>query len=153
MLSALRRTAGYCAMPLPVERSRWRTGGISSGDGALHREAPQVDGVLILVDTFATGAVRAFNQLGVSIPEHMRIATRYDGIRARETWPGLTAVNLHLDEVARLTIEQLFMAMSGQSPQRPCQNRSGELVIRRSTCIGARITPAADEASGFGRPS
>ena len=42
---------------------------------ALHRDAPQVDGVLILVDTFAAGAVRAFNQLGVSIPEQMRIAT------------------------------------------------------------------------------
>lgn len=110
-----------------------------------------MDGVLILVDTFAAGAVRAFNQLGMSIPEHMRIATRYDGIRARETWPGLMAVNLHLDEVARLAIEQLFLAMSGQAPQQPCLSRSAELVIRRSTSTRARVIPAADEPSADGR--
>ncbi|AHF75626.1 Putative regulatory protein, LacI family [Sodalis praecaptivus] len=106
---------------------------------ALRRDAPQVDGVLILVDTFAAGAVRAFTQSGVSIPQEMRIATRYDGIRARETWPGLTAVNLHLDDVARLAIDQLFLLMSGQTPRQPCLSRGAELVIRGSTRRGPPV--------------
>ncbi|WP_176206135.1 substrate-binding domain-containing protein, partial [Salmonella enterica] len=62
---------------------------------------PDVDGVLVLIDTFASGAVRAFQEQAVAIPERMRVVTRYDGIRARESLPPLTAVNMHLDEVAR----------------------------------------------------
>ncbi|UVK77163.1 MAG: DNA-binding transcriptional dual regulator RbsR [Sodalis sp. Fle] len=106
----------------------------------LHRDYPQVNGVLILVDTFAVGAVRAFDQLKVSIPGDMRIATRYDGIRVRETGPGLTAVNLHLDVVAKLVIEQLFALMSGQVLPQPCLSPNAELVIRRSTHPDALAT-------------
>ncbi|MGG7125907.1 substrate-binding domain-containing protein, partial [Salmonella enterica] len=72
---------------------------------------PDDDGVLVLIDTFACGAVRAFQEQDIAIPEQMRVVTRYDGIRARESLPPLTAVTMHLDEVARQAITLLFAVL------------------------------------------
>ena len=41
------------------------------------------------------------------------IATRYDGLRARTAEPALTAVDLHLEQVATLAVELLFEHLSG----------------------------------------
>ena len=98
----------------------------------LLQDNPEVDGVLILVDTFASGAIRAFHETATEIPQRMRLVTRYDGIRARESQPPLTALNLHLDEIARQAITLLFDVLAGHhvlssGGQRP------ELIIRAST--------------------
>lgn len=109
--------------------------GETAGYQAAHRllqDDPAVDGVLVLVDTFASGAVRAFLETGTAIPERMRLVTRYDGIRARESRPQLTAVNMHLDEVARQAVTLLFEVLAG----RKVKGSSGvmpELTIRKST--------------------
>ncbi|EGX5198832.1 LacI family transcriptional regulator, partial [Salmonella enterica subsp. enterica serovar Typhimurium] len=94
---------------------------------------PDVDGVLVLIDTFASGAVRAFQEQAVAIPERMRVVTRYDGIRARESLPPLTAVNMHLDEVARQAITLLFAVLSGEKISYS-DGIMPELVVRASTC-------------------
>ncbi|ECG8589923.1 LacI family DNA-binding transcriptional regulator [Salmonella enterica subsp. salamae] len=98
----------------------------------LVQEHPDVDGVLVLIDTFASGAVRAFREQAVAIPEQIRVVTRYDGIRAREALPPLTAVNMHLDEVAQQAITLLFDMLAGKKV-----SHSGgiipELVVRAST--------------------
>lgn len=96
------------------------------------QEHPEVNGVLVVVDTFASGAVRAFHDASIAMPQRMRLATRYDGIRARESQPPLTAVNMHLDEVARQAVTLLFEVLaghhvSGSRGQRP------ELVVRASS--------------------
>ncbi len=46
---------------------------------------PDVDGVLVLIDTFASGAVPFQGRKDIAIPEQMRVVTRYDGIRARSS--------------------------------------------------------------------
>ena len=97
-------------------------------------EAPQVNGLLVLVDTFASGAVRAFHETGTKIPQQMRVATRYDGIRARESKPPLTAVNMHLDEVARQATMLLFDVLAGR-PMAGCDGPIPELVVRASSKI------------------
>jgi DNA-binding LacI/PurR family transcriptional regulator len=51
---------------------------------------PDIDGVCAMVDTFATGAVRAIRESGRALPGDVRVATRYDGIRARTCEPPLT---------------------------------------------------------------
>ncbi|MDI5422670.1 substrate-binding domain-containing protein, partial [Salmonella enterica subsp. enterica serovar Kentucky] len=94
---------------------------------------PNVDGVLVLIDTFASGAVRAFQEQAVAIPERMRVVTRYDGIRARESLPPLTAVNMHLDEVARQAITLLFDLLAGKKVSHS-DGIMPELVVRASTC-------------------
>nr|WP_079837622.1 substrate-binding domain-containing protein [Salmonella enterica] len=89
--------------------------------------------VLVLIDTFASGAVRAFQEQDIAIPEQMRVVTRYDGIRARESLPPLTAVNMHLDEVARQAITLLFAVLSGEKVSYS-DGIMPELVVRASTC-------------------
>lgn len=99
---------------------------------ALLQAKPSVDGVCVLVDAFAVGAVRAALGLGLRVPEDLRLVTRYDGLRARTCNPPLTAVNLHLDEVGALAVELLFAVISGSGtatlfPSMP------ELVVRASS--------------------
>lgn len=98
----------------------------------LRQEHPDVDGALVLIDTFASGAVRAFQEMAVAIPQQMRLATRYDGIRARESLPPLTAVNMHLDEVARQAITLLFDVLAGNTVSHS-EGVMPELVVRAST--------------------
>ncbi len=76
--------------------------------------APEVDGVCAMVDTFATGVVRAVQESGRAVPTDVCVATRYDGIRARTSEPRLTAVDLHLEETATAAVQLLLRVMSGQ---------------------------------------
>jgi DNA-binding LacI/PurR family transcriptional regulator len=76
--------------------------------------APEVDGVCAMVDTFATGVVRAIRESGRAVPVDVRVATRYDGIRARTSEPPLTAIDLHLQETATAAVELLLRVMSGE---------------------------------------
>lgn len=96
------------------------------------QEYPEVNGVLVLVDTFASGAVRAFHDAAVAIPQQMRLTTRYDGIRARESLPPLTAVNMHLDEVARQAVRLLFEVLAGHNVI-GSRGQMPELVVRDSS--------------------
>ncbi|KTR01416.1 hypothetical protein NS365_22790 [Aureimonas ureilytica] len=72
---------------------------------------PSIDGLLVLVDAFATGAVRAARSLGRAIPADLRIATRYNGLRAMQCDPPLTAVELRLDEVGSLAVRKLLSTL------------------------------------------
>lgn len=94
---------------------------------------PDIDAMLILVDAFAVGAVQYVQETGRKIPEDMLIATRYDGIRARTCEPALTAVNMHLDEVARQATSLLFERLSGPVTNTRLLSPMPELVIRAST--------------------
>jgi DNA-binding LacI/PurR family transcriptional regulator len=66
-----------------------------------------------MVDTFATGVVRAIRESGRTVPGDVRVATRYDGIRARTCEPPLTAIDLHLPETAAAAVTLLLEVMSG----------------------------------------
>ncbi|HBX9991799.1 TPA: LacI family DNA-binding transcriptional regulator [Klebsiella variicola] len=96
------------------------------------QEHPEVNGALVVVDTFASGAVRAFHDASISMPQRMRLATRYDGIRARESQPPLTAVNMHLDKVARQAVALLFEVLAGHHVSGSC-GQMPELVVRASS--------------------
>lgn len=93
-----------------------------------------IDGVLVLIDTFATGVLKALREEEIAVPHQMRVATRYDGIRAREATPAMTAVNLHLDLVAQAAVHLLFDLLAGK----PATSHPGyrpELVVRQSTSV------------------
>lgn len=80
-------------------------------------EAPQTDGILAAVDAFASGALRAARDLGRRLPGDLRIVTRYDGLRAKLAEPPLTAVDLHLPQVAEQAVALLFDRIEGRSRQ------------------------------------
>jgi DNA-binding LacI/PurR family transcriptional regulator len=79
----------------------------------LLKNDPAIDALCVPVDAFATGAVQAAADLGRAIPQDLIIATRYDGLRARESRPPLTAVDLHLPDVAAAAVNLLLDQLNG----------------------------------------
>jgi DNA-binding LacI/PurR family transcriptional regulator len=98
---------------------------------ALMRQHPGIDGLLVPVDAFASGAVRALTGLGKRVPEDVRVATRYDGIRAKLADPPLTAVNLHLSELAELAVDLLLDHIEGRAE--PIATPFPQIIARAST--------------------
>ena len=117
----------------------------TGGEGAayaatleLMRTHPGIQAVLSLVDTFAAGTLRALAELGIAVPDAMRVATRHDGHRARESTPPLTAVNLHLEEVAVSAVNLLLKRIeTGRSAAQTVYGPPPTLVPRASTASGA----------------
>jgi DNA-binding LacI/PurR family transcriptional regulator len=94
---------------------------------------PAIDAFCVPVDAFAVGVARFLAESGRRVPQDVMIATRYDGIRARTCVPPLTAVDLHLDEVAHLAIDLLFDHLRGNTARRVVTGPEARLVSRDST--------------------
>ncbi len=115
------------------------TGGEAAGREACRRllaEDPEIDGICAMVDAFAVGALQAAHDLGRAVPADLKLATRYDGPRAREATPPLTAVNLHLEAVAEAAIVLLFEHLQGHASRHSATGPLPELVARASSAAG-----------------
>ena len=97
-----------------VDEARGEQGGHDAAVELLTAH-PDLGALFVSVDVFATGARRAAAELGRDVPSQLKLATRYDGIHARECNPALTAVNLHLDELAFTAVELLLECIAGRS--------------------------------------
>lgn len=117
---------------LEVDEDEGEAGAVSAVSKVL-RDRPELDGIISPVDAFASGALFAVQQAKRSVPGDIRIVTRYDGTRAREANPQLTALNLRLDRVARLAIERLIIEISGGTGAMTTAAPPPVLVARRST--------------------
>ena len=94
---------------------------------------PDLDAICVPVDAFATGVMRQAILMGKRIPSGLMVATRYDGLRARTAVPPLTAVNLHLMDIASLAVELLFDRISEKKHPNCVMGPAPELVVRHST--------------------
>lgn len=94
---------------------------------------PHIDAIFVPIDTFATGVVQALKEAGRRIPDDVRVATRYDGLRARESTPKLTAFNLFLDDVARLALTRLFQEIDRVDAEGAVSAPAPNLVVRGSS--------------------
>lgn len=101
---------------------------------------PGVDGIFAAIDAFASGAVRAAQDLGRDIPQRLRIVTRYDGLRAKLSRPPLTALDLHLPAVAEQAVQLLLDRIEGKSSS--VSAKLPELIPRRSSLISAEADPS-----------
>ncbi|WP_264210606.1 LacI family DNA-binding transcriptional regulator [Leisingera thetidis] len=96
---------------------------------------PDLDAMFVPVDAFASGAVTAVTAKGLKIPQDIKIATRYDGLRAKLSQPPLTAVELHLEAIADQAVGLLMAAIGGgiaEAVSAPLP----DLVLRESTACG-----------------
>jgi DNA-binding LacI/PurR family transcriptional regulator len=112
------------------------TGGEAAGREACRRllsEHPQIDALCIPVDAFASGAVLAAADLGLRIPDDLALVTRYDGHRARESTPKLTAVDLHLPAIAAAAVNLLLGHLQGNAGGRSVSGPLPELIPRESS--------------------
>ena len=91
------------------------------------------DAILVPIDAMATGVMRVLRQHGLTVPDAVRVVTRYDGVRARTEDPALTAVNLRLDEVATLATRHLTKIIAGSVAQNRLAAPKPSLVIRGSS--------------------
>ncbi len=105
---------GMKHITLRVDEANGEAGGWQAAQQLL-KAHPQIDAMLVLVDVFAVGVADYLRQADIHVPQDVLIATRYDGIRARTCEPPLTAMNMHLDEVARLATDLLFNRISGNA--------------------------------------
>lgn len=95
---------------------------------------PSVTALCVPVDAFATGVLEAARAVGRRVPEDLRLVTRYDGMRAKLATPPLTAVDLHLDEVAAAAVDLLLAHLGDEnSTQRTISPPT--LVTRLSSAI------------------
>lgn len=126
MVSAYEMAAEKLGMPSIVRKLDEQNG----ADGAractheLLRDYPNLRGILAPIDAYATGVMAALADAKRLVPQDIKVATRYDGPRARESSPQLTAIDLHLSEVARIAVEMLMAivgdeAVTAESPPKP----------------------------------
>jgi DNA-binding LacI/PurR family transcriptional regulator len=112
------------------------SGGEAAGHAAalrLLQERPELDALCVPVDAFAVGANQALAELGRKVPADVKLVTRYDGLRARQCNPSLTAVDLHLGEVASLAVKLLLAHMRGESTPRSVSGPLPTLIARASS--------------------
>lgn len=108
---------------------------------------PELDALFVSVDAFAVGARRAAAELGFDVPGRLKIATRYDGMLARECDPPLTALNMHLDKLAALAVDLLFEHMSGDRSRRSVAGPAATLVPRQSSVGNPAVAEQATVAA------
>jgi DNA-binding LacI/PurR family transcriptional regulator len=106
---------------------------------ALLRGHPELDGLFVSVDAFAVGAGHAAKELGLQVPGRLKLVTRYDGNLARECDPPLTALNLHLDQLAIMAVELLFEHLSGRARRRSMSGPAATLIRRRSSDANLKV--------------
>ncbi|WP_027927513.1 LacI family DNA-binding transcriptional regulator [Amycolatopsis benzoatilytica] len=114
-------------------------GGAAAGQEGCERllaEHPEVDAVCAVVDAFAVGCVRALRAAGRQVPGDVLVATRYDGLLARTCDPPLTAVDLHLSQVAASAVDQLLAQLDHRPAADPAPAPPPVLIARRSSSRG-----------------
>ena len=127
------RTAQAGASPLAIRIDE--CGGEQAAAAAaesLLRADPTLSALCVPVDAFATGVLDAARAVGRKVPQDLRLATRYDGMRAKLATPPLTAVDIHLDQVAAAAVD-LLLARLGQENPEPSAIAPPCLVLRNSS--------------------
>lgn len=103
---------GIAAMIESVDETSAEAGGRLACASLLAR-CHELDALLVPVDAFAVGALDALREAGRRVPADVRVATRYDGVRARTSRPPLTALDLHLEVMASQAVRLLFARIHG----------------------------------------
>ena len=93
----------------------------------------RMDAVLVPIDAMATGVMRALKEAKLAVPDRVRVATRYDGVRARSEEPQLTALDLRLEEVAKVATRTLMDLTENISSTHRVPAPSPILIARGST--------------------
>jgi len=95
------------------------------------RAGPTPDGVVAATDVIAMSAIRAFREVGLSVPEDVGVVGYDDVSPADHTIPPLTTIGQNLAEGARLLVDKLFEALAGGDLE--SATLAPELIIREST--------------------
>ena len=135
------RLAGYldalqeAGLPLDASLIREGQNTVESGyDAALALlDCPQPPTALFAGnDETALGAMNAFWQRGLRVPEDISLVGFDDAPIARQIFPALTTVSQAIDEIARVAVNKLVGAVEGHSVETESLPVSTRLIIRQS---------------------
>jgi len=129
--AAFAAEAGFAPLAVRVDERGGEQAAAAAAETLL-RENPALSALCVPVDAFAAGALEAARIVGRRVPEDLRLATRYDGMRAKLAKPPLTSVDLHLDQVAAAAVD-LLLARLGQPCPEPSLPPPPSLVLRASS--------------------
>ncbi|WP_424967168.1 LacI family DNA-binding transcriptional regulator [Dinoroseobacter sp. S375] len=128
--AARRRGMAEIMIEVPEDQAE---AGAAAALSTLISRGEMFDGVLVPTDAMATGVMQALRDHGLTVPDKVRVVTRYDGVRAQTESPPLTAVDLKLEAVATLATRQLVETMAGPAPGAAIPGPEPRLVVRASS--------------------
>lgn len=123
---------GMAAQIVEVSERDAENGARRALNGLIRAGTP-FDGVLVPIDAMASGVMQALRAHGLDVPGQVRVATRYDGLRARSETPPLTAVHLHLETVATQAVETLMALIETGAAKAGIAVPAPELIARTSS--------------------
>jgi len=126
-------------------------------DGAFTRESGQAagaelaalvlapDAVFAANDNMAVGAMLAFHEAGLRVPEDLAVVGFDDIPLASLVRPGLTTLRINISETGRRALERLvgFIESAGEAAAAACEVVRPELVVRPSSLAAAPVQPTA----------
>ena len=132
-----REFAAAHGMPVLLRHADVHVGQQAGADAcsALLAEDPAIDAICVPVDAFASGTMQALREAGRRVPEDVRVVTRYDGLRARNSMPPITAVDLHLEQLSALAVELLFEHLQGDTRRQAVEGPAPQLIVRPSSSL------------------
>lgn len=139
-LSSRERERGYLfalqeagLQPYCIERGNFD---ISSGYHIASRwiESGKWPGAMFAADDYiALGAINAFQQRGISVPEQISIIGFDDQIIASEFCPKLTTMRQPAEQIGRIGVDLLLKTINGTARRSTTVQLNPELVVRDST--------------------
>lgn len=103
---------------------------------------PDVDGLVCANDLLAIGALRAFREAGVSVPDQVAVVGWDNTAEAAYTAPSLTTIAPDLDEIARLAVLALRRRLDDPDAEPRTDIAPYSLVRRGSTGVQTNARPA-----------
>lgn len=122
-------TAAGVSAPAVVPGAFTRDGGYEAM-GKLLDSGADIDAVFAVNDVMAVGAMAACRERGLRLPGDVALAGFDDIITLRDVHPGLTTVQLPLEEVGETALQLAVRAEDGRVPS---PRIAGKIVIRDST--------------------
>lgn len=125
---------GHCSREIPLEDG-WCVKTGQAGLKDLRQIDPGITGILCMNDQVGAGALHSLHEQGLSIPRDFSVVGFDDSMVARYTYPPLTSVKHHLEEMGRRAVKSLLEAIREKKcfTQTEVQYVGAELVIRAST--------------------
>jgi len=99
------------------------------------KEQVPFDAIICANDLTATGCIEGFGNLGISIPEELKVIGFDDSIQSSLSTPTISSVNQQIQEQGKIAIELIYKAINGE-PIPSCTEVSLAPIYRQSCgCI------------------
>lgn len=94
---------------------------------------PDIDGIFCTTDTLAVGAIKAAHDVGLLVPEQLKVVGFDDTSIGAHAVPALTTIHQRVDDIGRLTAEFMIDMLNHNEIKKKHCKLPVELIVRGST--------------------